>query len=76
MCLLFCVICCRAKYTFAKIIDLRLRNCQPSNVWDFSLLSSLNKLTALDLYSASIIDEALIVILRSNLELKHLILGN
>lgn len=56
------------------LLDLRLRNCQ-SILIQFSALANLTKLTALDLYSTAIVDEALIKILMSNPDLKHLIIG-
>ncbi|KAF5269624.1 hypothetical protein FQR65_LT05963 [Abscondita terminalis] len=55
------------------ITDLRLRNCKRS-VKDFGALALLHKLTALDLCSSCIMDEQLIDILKSNPNLKHLII--
>ncbi|KAF5302664.1 hypothetical protein FQA39_LY19055 [Lamprigera yunnana] len=56
-----------------NLTDLRLRNCK-SNYKDFGELAQLNKLIALDLYSSNIVDEELISILKSNRNLKYLII--
>lgn len=60
--------------TFHDLTDLRLRNCQCDS-WQYSSLAHLHKLVALDLYSSSVNDDALIAILKSNPNLRHLIIG-
>ncbi|XP_018329735.1 F-box/LRR-repeat protein 4 isoform X2 [Agrilus planipennis] len=56
-----------------EITDLRLRNAQCCS-WRYNALANLKKLTALDLYSSNIVDDLLIDILKSNPNLKHLII--
>lgn len=55
------------------VVDLRLRNCQL--LADFSAISALTKLTALDLCACKIHSDELIKILKVNPDLKHLLIG-
>lgn len=57
------------------ISDLRLNNINTSSSQHFQHLTALTKLVAIDLTSSEIVDDDLISVLKSNPNLKHLIIG-